>query len=114
MGCTKIKINNKQDFIKAVYHEYDIGGLVVSTYISKKYNISLYKARKYMKELQAEGLVKKSYIGGFDWENNDYPYCYHGYKLTDKAKETDLFKQIYTENYKKFLNQLFSLQDEPW
>lgn len=47
---------------------------------------SVYKVRKYMKELAKEGYVVKSHEGGYsDWLG--WIYCVHGYELTAKGTE---------------------------
>lgn len=64
------------------------------TQIAKELNESLYKVRKYMKELESEGYVKKSYEGGYDdW--TDRIYCIHGYSLTEKGADTEYYKDRY-------------------
>ena len=62
------------------------------TWIAKGINESVYKVRKYMKELEKEGYVKKSHEGGYDdWSGRIY--CIHGYALTKKGSETDYYKE---------------------
>ena len=61
--------------------------ILSSVYISKRHNLSLYKARKLIRELVDEGLLVKDHEGGlsdWDWQ----VHCYHGYRITRKAEET--------------------------
>lgn len=59
-----------------------------------------YHIRKLMKELEADGLVRKTYEGGID--EDGYPHCYHGWSITRKAKETDMYKKCYKEALKDY------------
>ena len=64
------------------------------TWIAEDIGESVYKVRKYMKELEAEGYVKKNHEGGYD-EYNGWIYCLHGYSLTAKGTETQYYKDKY-------------------
>ena len=67
------------------------------TWIAKDIGESVYKVRKYMKELEAEGYVKKDHEGGVDdWSATIY--CIHGYSLTKKGTETQYYKDKYEED----------------
>ena len=64
------------------------------TWIAKDIEEPVRKVRQWMKELEAEGYVKKSHDGGWDdW--NAKIYCIHGYALTKKGAETDYYKERY-------------------
>lgn len=73
--------------------------IIPSTSISKWFNISLYKARKIIKELIKEGLLEAGTEGGYD----DYAcqiYCVRGYRLTNKGRSTTIYKQAKWKNAK--------------
>ena len=55
------------------------------------YAISL--ARDTAKHLEENGYIVKSYYGGMDEEG--YPYCIHGYYLTDKARQMERWKVLH-------------------
>lgn len=66
------------------------------TMIARCIGESVYKVRKYMKELEAEGYVVKAHDGGVDdWSATIY--CIHGYSLTAKGAETQYYKDKYEE-----------------
>ena len=54
------------------------------TWIAKGIHESVYKVRKYMKELEADGYVRKDHEGGIDDWTNEIYYI-HGYSLTEKG-----------------------------
>lgn len=78
---------------------YSIPGL------SRYLNETKYRVRKCMKELEADGLVKKSYEGGVDGEG--IPYCYHGWRITERAERTDMYERCRKEAIKE-LEQVLS------
>lgn len=61
------------------------------TWIAKSIGESVHKVRKYMKELEKEGYVKKDHEGGYS-EYTGNIYCIHGYSLTEKGAETEYYK----------------------
>ena len=61
------------------------------TWIAKGIHESVYKVRKYMKELEADGYVRKDHEGGVD-ECTCEIYCIHGYSLTKKGYEHKYYK----------------------
>ena len=64
------------------------------TWIAEGIHESVYKVRKYMKELEAGGCVEKDYEGGIDYSTNKI-YCIHGYSLTVKGREHKYYKGEY-------------------
>lgn len=83
---------------------------VSSVEIAKYFSITLYKARKYIKELVNDDLLKSDiqvlYIPPLTKDDDYYPpRIYRGYTLTPKGFETDVFKQHYKqcmESYEKW------------
>lgn len=66
------------------------------TWIAKDIGYPVRKVRQWMKELSAEGFVRKSHEGGYDdW--NDCIYCIHGYSLTKKGRELEYYKEKYQQ-----------------
>lgn len=59
------------------------------------YNLKmpLQLARDTAKHLEENGYIVKSYYGGMDEEG--YPYCIHGYYLTDKARQMERWKVLH-------------------
>lgn len=87
----------------------DYVSLVSSTEIAKEFNITLYKARKYIKQLVTDGLLKSDMQVLYfpPWYDDDWypPRIYRGYTLTKIAFESDCFKQHYhdmEESYVKW------------
>lgn len=67
------------------------------TWIAKGLNLTNYLARKCMRDLAAEGYVKRSHEGGWsDW--TDQIYCIHGYELTKKGAEHPYYKRRLKED----------------
>lgn len=65
-----------------------------STVLSKVCELSLYKTRKELKSLKAQGYV----IADRYTENTeDRTILINGYTITDKAKETEEYKKAYQE-----------------
>lgn len=64
--------------------------------ISEFLNLSKYLVRKHLNSLKDKGFVSYK-IYTFEYEDEP-PYRYHGYKITDKAKETELFKKLSEES----------------
>ena len=64
------------------------------TWIANRIHESVYKVRKYMKELEADGYVRKDHEGGVD-EWTCEIYCIHGYSLTGKGYEHKYYKDAY-------------------
>ena len=50
-----------------------------------------YRIRKLIKELETDGLVKRNHEGCIDDDGN--PHCYHGWSITQKAAETEMYKK---------------------
>lgn len=86
---------------------YD-GGVYPCTWIAKDLGISVWKVRRIMKRLEAEGYVVKDHVGGWDeWTGN--LYCIHGYSITQKAADTDWWKnkrKLEEEEIRKWADQL--------
>ena len=82
--------------------------LVPSTEIARHFNITLYRARKYIKELVTDGLLKSDiqvlYFPPYDKEDDWYPpRIYRGYTLTNIAFESDCFKQHYQDMEESYI-----------
>lgn len=75
------------------------------TVVAKSINESVYKVRKWMKELENDGYVKKDYEGGYD-EYSGVIYCIHGYSLTEKGKETEYYKDKYKKELQWWTSRL--------
>lgn len=70
-----------------------------------------YRIRKLLKELEAEGFVKKTYEGGID--EDGYPHCYHGWSITAKTQKTEMYRECYEEaleEYERFCTEF----DKEW
>lgn len=63
-----------------------------STTIAKHFNITLYKARKYIKELVNEDLLVSN-IEILNFDREEPPTILRGYCLTKKGFETEIYKQ---------------------
>lgn len=59
---------------------------MASTFGATQYNV-----RQCIKALVKDGLVTKAYDGGMD--DDGTVFCYHGYTLTKKGTETDIYKE---------------------
>lgn len=80
---------------------------VSSVEIAKHLNISLYKSRKYIKELVDLGFLKSDiqvlYIPPLTKDDDYYPpRIYRGYTLTEKGIETNTYKKHYQECMKSY------------
>jgi len=65
-----------------------------ATTIAKRLHIPLALAREACRNLADEGYIVKGHYGelsDYDW----MVYCYHGYFVTDKAKELDEWKELW-------------------
>lgn len=60
-------------------------------FIAESWGESEYHIKKHMKALKSEGLVKRDHMGGRN--ENGFPYCFHGWSLTDKGKKTKTYKE---------------------
>lgn len=63
--------------------------------LSKNLRETQYRIRKWMKELEADGAVAKTYDGCID--EDGYPRCYHGWSITEQTVKSDMYKQCYKE-----------------
>ena len=84
---------------------YNVCGTIPSTLVSKVFKISLYKTRKYIKELVNEGLL----VSNIEVFRDDYEYppaIIRGYCLTKKGFETNVYKQISKKEIEK-INAMF-------
>lgn len=61
--------------------------------ISESLKIPLALARKTARKLEEEGLIVKGHFGGITDEG--YPYCRHGYYLTEKARKTERWEMLW-------------------
>ena len=67
------------------------------TWVARGVNITLYMARKCMRDLAEDGYVKKSHEGGWsDWTGEIY--CIHGYTLTQKGVEHPYYQRRLNED----------------
>lgn len=80
--------------------------------IAELLGTSKYQVRKYMKELEKEGLVKSEciyYDGRPDYETGelfDDPRIIRGWSLTEEAAKTDIYKDS-SENVRKIIKEVF-------
>ena len=65
--------------------------LISSTDIMRKFCVSRYKARKVLHRLLEAGMICRDRYGGQTEEGN--AFCYHGYRITDKGRNTDAFRK---------------------
>lgn len=79
--------------------------------LAESLNTSRYRIRKLMKELEADGAVRRSYDGGID--DDGYPHCYHGWSITKKTRESELYKKCDKEAIAEF-EQFQRDFDEEW
>lgn len=56
-------------------------------------DIPVQTIRKFTKELLSDVYIEKCYVGGV-FSDNGYPWCIHGYRLTQKGLNTQLYKDI--------------------
>lgn len=64
-----------------------------ATWCSAGTGLSLKRVRDAFKRLVNAGYVKKDYEGGWDdW--NERLYCIHGYSLTEKGRNTSIWKRF--------------------
>ena len=80
-------------------------------HLARCLNESKYRIRKLMKELEADGAVRRSYDGGID--DDGYPHCYHGWSITKKTYDSELYKKCDKEaiaEFEKFTQDF----DEEW
>lgn len=66
-----------------------------STAIAKQLNVSVGKVRYQLKKLKEQGLVESSRYGG-QTEDGEV-FCINGFRITDKAKETEKYKVAFEE-----------------
>ena len=70
---------------------YD-GGVYPCTWAARDLQISVKKVRQIMKQLEADGYVRKGSVGGYDdW--NERIWCIHGYAATSKVGELTWWKE---------------------
>lgn len=66
--------------------------VVPSTFVAERVGCSRYMARKLIHELVADGLLENAREGGYDdW--NCKIYCINGFRITEKARKTDVYKK---------------------
>jgi predicted transcriptional regulator len=71
-------------------------------------HISRYKARKYLRSWEQQGLVAKTHYGCQDDDGN--VHCYHGYEVTQKLLDTAIGEQAKVDVNKevqKWINENF-------
>jgi|GEM_PF-6173087 len=65
--------------------------IIPSTYVSKYFNCTLYRARKIIKSLVDQGLLKPACESGYD-EYSEMPYVIRGYNLTQKGRASKTYR----------------------
>lgn len=80
-------------------------------HLSRHTGETKYHIRKMLKELEADALVTKTYEGGID--DDGYPHCYHGWSITRKAEETEMYKRCYKEALEDYARSTREF-DEEW
>lgn len=82
----------------------DYVSTIPSTEIAKQFNITLYKARKIIKELVEEGWLVSNIevLCCYPHYDDDWypPRIYRGYTLTEKGFETDTYNKCYNKYMK--------------
>ena len=78
--------------------------------IARSLNMPLALARETARELAEEGLLKKGHCGGIDDEG--YPYCVHGYYLTQKARECDKWEKLKKAEYEYIEDEIFGKENK--
>ena len=79
-------------FRELCYHENDFMSCWIplpTTVIAQCLNISVYQCRKAMRQLVAEGLAVRSSCPS---ESEDCSLPYHGFLITEKGRDTDIFR----------------------
>ena len=77
-----------------------------STFIASQLNISVDKVRYQLKKLKEQELVESFRYGG-QTEDGDV-YCMRGFRITDKAKETEEYKKALEEE-KEICKECFGI-----
>ena len=67
--------------------------------IARRFCKSKYSVRKAIKELEADGLVRRTHEGGID---DGYPHCVHGWRITKKVCDSELYKECEKEAYQEY------------
>lgn len=80
-------------------------------HIARRIGKTKYTIRKLLKELEADGLVHKTHEGGVD--EDGYPHCYHGWSITKKACDSELYKKCEKEAYQEYKDWSRAF-DEEW
>lgn len=76
---------------------FESEGVVGIGIIAERLGTSKYHVRKHVKTLLEEGYLKKGIRkGGFNDDYTPYPPL-KGYEITNKTRETELFKQVRNE-----------------
>ena len=84
-------------------------GVVPSTEIAKEFKLTIYRARKYIRELVDDGLLESKIEVLYypAWDDEWYPPCIHrGYALTKKGLDSDNYKK-YEAEQREFWNRRF-------
>ena len=111
----EIEIKVFKDLCKSCFNFYGIDGIINATIVSKRENISNYKARKIINKLVDLELIEKTSIGRPAIEE-EYEYIelvceaqppINGYKLTDKGRMSKAYKRAeveYNESLRSMAN----------
>lgn len=65
--------------------------IISSTYVSKYFNCTLYRARKIIKSLVDQELLKPACESGYD-DYSEMPYVIRGYNLTQKGRASKAYR----------------------
>lgn len=74
--------------------------------IANNLKIPVELARETARYLEKKGYIKKTHYGGMDEEG--YPYCIHGYGLTDKARQMEMWKVLHDQEVAYLNNEVLN------
>ncbi len=78
-----------------------------ATCIAEMLNISVHKVRYHLRKLKQQGFVESFHEGG--QTEDGYVYCLHGWKITEKAKNSDEYKKAF-EQEKELCKKCFNIE----
>lgn len=79
-------------------------------HLSRQLGVSVYKIRNLMHQLVSDGLVRRGYSGGMDEDGGIH--CYHGYEITEKAKQTELYQRYKQKAIAEFTEFMINYEKE--
>ena len=71
---------------------------------------SEYQTRKCVRELVNDGLAQVKHSGGI--EEDGYPYCYHGFGITEAAAQTQIYRDAYKAMMEEFSAMCAPIKEE--